>query len=83
MKKLEDYAENDLMTAIRKCDEGFFFCILPISLVGDRFGCEFDELTQYELDIIQEAFQESDLIDFVFNNILDEIIDNDLIKPRK
>lgn len=83
MKKLEDYAENDLMTAIRKCDEGFFVCILPIGLVGDRFGCEFDELSQDELDIIQEAFQESDLIDFVFNNILDEIIDNDLIQQRK
>jgi hypothetical protein len=83
MKKLENYCENELMTAIRKCDEGFFVCILPISMIGNHFGCEFEELSQDELDIIQLQFQESDWIDFGFNNILDEITSYDLIKTRE
>jgi hypothetical protein len=70
------------MTAIRKCDEGFFVCILSISMIDDHFGCEFNELSQHELDIIQVVFQESDWIDYGFNNILDEITSYDLIKTR-
>jgi hypothetical protein len=83
MKKLSKYDEQELMTAIRKCDEGYFVCILPISMVSDHFfGCEFKDLTQSELDIIQIEFQESNLIDFAFENILNEISNNELILNR-
>ena len=71
------------MTAIRKCEEGYFVCLLPISMVSDHFGCEFKDLTQSELDIIQIEFQESNLIDFAFENILNEISQNELILNRK
>ena len=82
MKKLSKYNEQDLMTAIRKCDEGYFVCILPISMVSDHFGCEFEDLTQSELDIIQIEFQESNLIDFAFENILNQISNSELILNR-
>ncbi len=70
------------MTALRKCDEGYFVCILPISMVSDHFGCEYEELTPSELDIIQIEFQESNLIDFAFENILNQISDRELIINR-
>ncbi len=71
------------MTAIRKCDEGYFVCILPISMVSDHFfGCDFKDLTQSELDIIQIEFQESNLIDFAFEHILHQISDDELILNR-
>ena len=83
MKKLSKYNEQDLITALRKCDEGYFVCILPISMVSDHFfGCDFKDLTQSELDIIQIEFQESNLIDFAFENILYQISDNELILNR-
>ena len=82
MKKLSKYNEQELMTALRKCDEGYFVCILPISMVSDHFGCEYEELTQSELDIIQIEFQESNLIDFAFENILNQISDSELILNR-
>ena len=82
MKKLSKYNEQELMTALRKCDEGYFVCILPISMVSDHFGCEYEELTQSELDIIQIEFQESKLIDFAFENILNQISDSELILNR-
>ena len=70
------------MTALRKCDEGYFVYILPISLVSNHFGCEYVELTQSELDIIQIEFQESNLIDFAFENILNQISNRELIINR-
>jgi hypothetical protein len=82
MKKLSKYDEQELMTAIRKCDEGYFVCILPISMVSDHFGCEFEDLTQSVLDIIQIEFQESKLIDFAFENILNQISDGELVLNR-
>jgi hypothetical protein len=82
MKKLSKYNEQELMTALRKCDEGYFVCILPISMVSDHFGCEFEDLTQSELDIIQIEFQESNLIDFAFENILNQISNSELILNR-
>jgi hypothetical protein len=82
MKKLSKYNEQDLMTALRKCDEGYFVCIIPISMVSDHFGCEYEELTQSELDIIQIEFQESNLIDFAFENILNQISESELIINR-
>ena len=82
MKKLSKYNEQELMTALRKCDEGYFVCILPISMVSDHFGCEFEDLTQSELDIIQIEFQESNLIDFAFENILNQISNRELIINR-
>jgi len=82
MKKLSKYNEQELMTALRKCDEGYFVCILPISMVSDHFGCEYEDLTQSELDIIQIEFQESNLIDFAFENILNQISDSELILNR-
>jgi hypothetical protein len=82
MKKLSKYDEQELMTAIRKCDEGYFVCILPISMVSDHFGCEFEDLTQSVLDIIQIEFQESNLIDFAFEHILHQISDDELILNR-
>lgn len=82
MKKLSKYNEQELITALRKCDEGYFVCILPISMVSDHFGCEFEDLTQSELDIIQIEFQESNLIDFAFENILNQISDSELIINR-
>jgi hypothetical protein len=82
MKKLDHKNEQELMSAIRKCDEGYFVCILPIDLVGNHFGCDISELTQEELDIIQIEFQESDWIDFAFENILNDLKNNELIQSR-
>jgi hypothetical protein len=80
MKNLNDYTTDDLITELRKRDQGYFVGIIPISWVGDTFGRR--NLTQEELDIIQTEFQESPHLDDTLEYVLDSILENNLIESE-
>jgi hypothetical protein len=80
MKNLNDYTTDELITELRKRDEGYFVGLMPITWVGDTFGRR--NLTQEELDIIQTEFQESSDLDNTLEYVLDSILENNLIESE-
>jgi hypothetical protein len=80
MKNITDYTTDELITELRKRDEGYFVGIIPITWVGDTFGRR--NLTQEELDIIQSEFQESPDLDNTLEDVLDIILLDNLIESE-
>jgi hypothetical protein len=77
---MEKYTIDELITELRKRDEGYFVGVIPITWVGDTFGRR--NLTQEELDIIQSEFQESPHLDDTLEYVLDSILEDNLIESE-
>ena len=76
MKDIKEYTTDELITELRKRDDGYLVGVIPISNIGQTFNCEPEELTQEELDIIQCEFMESPHLDDVLEYVLDSIQNN-------
>ena len=83
MKNIKEYTTDELITELRKRDDGYLVGLIPISNIGQTFNCEPEELTQEELDIIQIDVMESLVLDDVLECVLDAIQYNDDIKYRE
>ena len=77
---MKNYTIDELITELRKRDEGYFVGVIPITWVGDTFGRR--NLTQEELDIIQSEFQESPHLDDTLEYVLDSILEDNLIESE-
>jgi hypothetical protein len=80
MKDIKEYTTDELITELRKRDDGYLVGVIPISNIGQTFNCEPEELTQEELDIIQCEFMESPHLDDVLEYALDSIQISDEIE---
>ena len=83
MKNITDYTTQDLLTELRKRDGGYLVGLIPVDNIGQTFNCEPEELTQEELDIIQEEFIESPHLDDVLEYVLENIQNNGEIEYRE
>jgi hypothetical protein len=79
MKNIQEYTTDELITELRKRDEGYFVGLLPISNIGNRFN---DKLSNDDLDIIQSEFMESPHLDDTLEYVLDFILENNLVESN-
>jgi hypothetical protein len=75
---MENYSTDDLITELRKRDEGYFVSIIPKEYAIDRLG---KKNTEEYLQDIQEMFMESPHITDVFGYVLNDVEEMyDLVK---
>lgn len=67
---MKNYTTDELITELRKREEGYFVTIIPKYYAIEMLG---EENTEKYLQDIQERFMESEQIDDCFMDIIDSI----------